>query len=207
MKAVILLYLPPQQSSECAYNLKDFFLNGLKEQKSYTNWLIVKYIYAVQSIKVNTFPWTILFSYILISPRHPWKQKSLWLYTSSEKQMFLQAISFSLSPSHPLSPPPPLFFNEIFIKISFSAQAQRQVTLQSWDKMKLLTDKMSIQIHTLVLRKKLATLCQDICNEGDILLSSLIKLFLWPGFHLVCVHIWLLVGAYWRHNVDPASSV
>lgn len=154
MKAVILLYLPPQQSSECVYNLKDFFLNGLKEQKSYTNWLIVKYIYAVQSIKVNTFPWTIFFSYILLSPRHPWKQKSLWLYTSSEKQMFLQAISFSLSPSHPLSPPPPLFFNEIFIKISFSAQAQRQVTLQSWDKMKLLTDKMSIQIHTLVLRKK-----------------------------------------------------
>lgn len=137
---------------------------------------------------------------------------------SSKQPIFHQAIA------HPPSPPYPpflslslsqslsllLLFNEILIKIGFNAQAKRQITFQSWDKMKLLTTERtgSSNSHTGIQKKqkKVATFSQDICKQGDVLLSSLINSFLQTGFHLVCGYQGLLVWVDKRLNGGLASS-
>lgn len=47
--------------------------------------------------------------------------------------------------------------------------------------------------HSKKKKKKVATFSQDICKQGDVLLSSLINSFLQTGFHLVCGYQGLLV--------------
>lgn len=60
-----------------------------------------------------------------------------------------------------------LLFNEILIKISFNTQATRQITLQSWDKMKLLTERMgSSDSHASIQKRKTSNFLSRHVQQG-----------------------------------------
>lgn len=185
--------------------LKTIFTMAWRRKESpRQSWFTIKYIKAVPGHQTHHFPMRYHFSYVFqsvpgVNESRKFCLKPIkcdytschWNSTFSIKAFLFLSLPFppSLSLSLSLS----ATFNEILIKIRFNAQAKRQITLQSWDKMKLLTETMgSSNSHAGIKnththeKKTLATFSQDICNERDILLSNLINQVPQTGFYSVC---------------------
>lgn len=132
-----------------------------------------------RAIKLTAFPWSTFFSYVFQSvPGHQWKQKILpqthqvWLHILSSKQhIFHRAVSLFLFPLL-------LLFNEILIKISFNTQAKRQITLQSWDKMKLLTERMGgSNSHASIQKRKTSNFLSRHLQRGTLTFTQPVPLY------------------------------
>lgn len=118
---------------------------GLKQ-----NWFTIKYIKAIQNHQTHHIPMKYLLKlcFFINESRKFCLKPTRYNYTScyQNSTFFHQAISLSFFFL--------LLFSEILIKISFNTQAKRQITFQSWDKMKLLTERMgSSNSHTSIQKK------------------------------------------------------